>query len=87
VDEDAGCVDDAAEQRPSGRDERLGQPLAQVSRIRPASDLLPGTFEHGSRCGEGEQVVGPPHQLIDRWKVAQPHELSVEPTKRLPCKS
>ena len=87
MDEHAGGVEDAAERRPPCRRERLGQPLAQVPGVRPGPDLLAGAIEHGPRRGDSERIVDVPHELVHRWQVAQPHEMSVKPPKRLLCKS
>ncbi len=80
-------IDHPAERGPSRGRERFGQPLAQVSGLRPGLDLLSGAFQHGPRRVDGKRIVDVARQLVDRWKVAQLHEMSVKPHERLLCKS
>jgi hypothetical protein len=73
VDDDARRVQRPPQLRRSRRGQLGPQPFAHVARIGACLDLFTRAREDTPRGLDGERVVAPARELVDRGQVAQPH--------------
>ena len=66
-------VQDAAKARVASVLELCAEARDEVAGVRAAAELLPRAVEHAPRGVDGERVVDPACELVDRREVSQLH--------------
>ena len=69
----AGRVQDAAQARAASVLELCAEARDEVAGVRAGADLLARAVEHAPRGVDGERVVDPARELVDRREVSQLH--------------